>query len=338
MATTSNIEWTEKTWNPVVGCSMCSPGCAQCYAERMSKRLAAMARADLAKGRDPGRKRHYLNVINDKGRFNGVLEPVPEALTAPLAWTKPATVFVNSMSDLFHEKVPFAFVDRVFATMALCPQHTFQVLTKRPERMAEYFMSFDRYAAIQNIVDDSETWDDSPIPTDESAPLISLPLPNVWLGCSPVDQATADAYVPHLLRTPAAVRFLSIEPMLGAIDLLRVNASGFGGHADHKVDCIRKGYWSTNWGFVNHSDMHATYGPLHWVILGCESLPGGRVGRNAEHVNGQMAAVVGQCRAAGVPVFVKQVNVAGRVEHDLAKFPEALRVREYPARVGTVAA
>jgi protein gp37 len=185
MAQTSTIEWTDTTWNPVVGCSKVSPGCAHCYAERMAKRLASMAQSDRDAGRHSGRKAVYLNVINKRGRWNGDVFLLDEALDDPFRWRSPRFVFVNSMSDLFHEQVPDEFVARVFDAMNRCPQHTFQVLTKRPERAASLSPHLK--------------WTD-----------------NIWMGTS-VESALVKARINSLQRTAAKVRFLSVEPLLGPI-------------------------------------------------------------------------------------------------------------------------
>lgn len=165
MATTSSIEWTEVTWNPVTGCTKVSPGCKFCYAEAMSRRLRAM-------GMD-----RYRN------GFEVTLQP--DVVDLPLRWKKPRIVFVNSMSDLFHAEVPLEFLQRVFEVMAAAPQHTFQVLTKRAERL------------------------------EEVAPYLTW-APNIWMGVSVEDQARTSR-IAHLQRVPAAVRFLSVEPLLEAI-------------------------------------------------------------------------------------------------------------------------
>jgi len=185
MANGSRIEWTESTWNPVTGCRKVSAGCANCYAERMSKRLAAMARADEAAGRDPGKKIGYLHVINRDGRWNGDVFLDEGAVNVPRSWRQPRTIFVNSMSDLFHEDVPVEFIGRVFDTMAACPQHVFQVLTKRPERAAE--------------VGGSLPW-----------------TANIWMGTS-VENDAVRHRVRELAKVPAKVRFLSVEPLIGPI-------------------------------------------------------------------------------------------------------------------------
>ncbi len=191
MAQSSAIEWTDATWNPVIGCTKVSDGCKHCYAERMSNRLAAMARGALSQGLNPGRKANYLRVIDRNGRWNRRVFLDEGALGIPHAWKLPRTVFVNSMSDLYHEDVPLSFIQRVFETMNQCPQHIFQILTKRPKRAAAYR-------------DDVE-WTG-----------------NIWIGTS-VESARVTDRVRSLQRIRAAkVRFLSVEPLLGRIPRLPV--------------------------------------------------------------------------------------------------------------------
>lgn len=168
MSTRSNIEWTEMTWNPVTGCTKISQGCKNCYAERMAKRLKAMGSARYRDG------------------FRVTLHP--DLLDVPRRWKKPRTVFVNSMSDLFHEDIPDEYIERVFATMQACAQHTFQVLTKRAERLA------DLGARL--------TWP-----------------PNVWMGVSVEDRRVIQR-IDALRSVPAAVRFLSLEPLIGPLESL----------------------------------------------------------------------------------------------------------------------
>lgn len=188
MADGSKIEWTEATWNPVVGCTKVSAGCKNCYAERLARRLAAMAEGAIAKGRNAGRTANYLAVINGAGRWNNEVFLDDTALDAPISWREPRTIFVNSMSDLFHPDVPLDFIQRVFETMNCCPQHTFQVLTKRPERAFEF-----------------RSW------VDWS--------PNIWMGTSIEDQQVTHRVKP-LQRIPAEIRFLSVEPLIGPIPRL----------------------------------------------------------------------------------------------------------------------
>lgn len=278
----SNIEWTDETWNPVVGCKAVSPGCAHCYAEKMAKRLAAMAEADAAAGKNPGRKAHYQEVIGENGRWNGRAVCVPEALADPLKWKKPRRVFVNSMSDLFHEDVPFDFIDKVFAVMAVADCHTFQVLTKRPDRAVDYLASLSEGYGTGRLMDhaielsgetDVRCFDSviSGVPDKWS----DSPLPNVWIGTSVENQEQADKRIPELLKIPAAVRFLSMEPLLGPVDLQPV---------------IKAGEFKNNQG-IN----------CDWVIVGGESGPGARP-MHPEWVR----SIRDQCQAAGVPFFFKQ--------------------------------
>lgn len=168
MATQSTIEWTEMTWNPVTGCSKVSEGCRHCYAERMAKRLRAMGSARYENG--------FRVTLHD------------DLIDLPRRMRQPRVIFVNSMSDLFHEDVPADFVARVFDTMAACPQHTFQVLTKRSARLREL------------------------------APLLPWP-GNVWMGVSVEDERVLQR-VRDLQEVPAAVRFLSCEPLLGPLNRL----------------------------------------------------------------------------------------------------------------------
>ncbi len=185
----TSIEWTDTTWSPTRGCSRVSEGCVNCYAERMAARFSG-----------PGRPFHGFA---KDGKWTGKVELIPSKLDDPLRWRKPRRVFVNSMSDLFHEALPFDAISEVYARMACSPQHTFQVLTKRPRRRLEY----SRGGMLEAFMGgDHETiW----------------PLPNVWEGVSVEDQATADERIPLLLETPAAVRFVSYEPALGPVDFSR---------------------------------------------------------------------------------------------------------------------
>lgn len=206
----SNIEWTEQTWNPIVGCSRISMGCQNCYAEVMTKRLEAMGQAK------------YAGLLNEQGRFDGVVRFDEESLLIPLKRKKPTTYFVNSMSDLFHESIPDEWIDRVFAVMALSPQHIFQVLTKRADRMREYCRDLKHYrGALSDFWIGDAIHHLAPFITSETlrTARIDKPLPNVWLGVSVENQKAADERIPHLLDTPAAIRFLSCEPLLEEVDI-----------------------------------------------------------------------------------------------------------------------
>lgn len=213
----TNIEWTEQSWNPIVGCSIVSPGCTNCYAMKMAHRLQAMA--DKPRWTKTGvGTAHYAGttkVVNGKAVWTGKLALAPEhVLTAPLRRKKPTTYFVNSMGDLFHEDCSDEWIDKVFAVMALTPQHTFQVLTKRAARMRDWVS-----LPVQNWYDGRAfrvlQASRSISPAHDGCP--RWPLPNVWLGVSCEDQQRYDERKEHLRETPAAVRFFSFEPLLGLI-------------------------------------------------------------------------------------------------------------------------
>src|ERR1044071_2419150 len=202
MSANSSIEWTDRTWNPIRGCSMISPGCKLCYAMKFAHRFSGK-----------GKPYEGLTELGPEGpRWNGKIRLVSEALDQPLRWRKPQRVFVNSMSDLFHEDVPFWFVDQVFGAMAACPEHVFQILTKRPARMAQYLCT-DEKPIIERIEGWSCNLSNSPCAVVEA-----WPLPNVWLGISAENQEYFDSRIDALLKTPAAVRFVSYEPALGPLD------------------------------------------------------------------------------------------------------------------------
>lgn len=319
MSDGTGISWADATWNPVVGCTRVSAGCDNCYAVTMSHRIACMAEADVAAGREPGAKRNYigLTVLNGRGErhFNGVVRCVEEALPLPMKWRKPRRIFVNSMGDLFHRGVPVEFIDRVFAVMALCPQHTFKVLTKRPERMVEYGITSDRKYAIHRAMETMcSTLDDGTIPAKldplngrkfvvprhlwGQAPAyptgLQWPLPNVQLGVSAEDQATWDARVPVLLRCPAAVRIVSCEPLLGPIDMRRELMLDEG-----TVEPV-----------IRSPEWYASQTRIHQVIVGGES------GAKARPFNLQWGIdIIRQCSADGVACWFKQTGAIARVDY-----------------------
>lgn len=202
-STSTSIEWTDATWNPVTGCSKVSEGCRNCYAAALAPRLAAMGQTA------------YTDLPWTKKNAQQNIKLHPDRLAQPLRWAKPRKIFVNSMSDLFHELVPFNFVDQVFAVMALAPRHTFQVLTKRPERMAEYLQDSTRFDNWQHRIEEAAFHLQR---NKDDYPIIEPPLYNVWLGTSVEDQRASDR-IDHLRRTPAAIRFLSCEPLIGPLDL-----------------------------------------------------------------------------------------------------------------------
>lgn len=250
VAQASTIEWTEATWNPVVGCRKVSAGCANCYAERMAKRLAAMAEADAANGRNSGKKAAYRRVINRHGRWNGDVFLDYASVEAPLAWTTPRVIFVNSMSDLFHDDVCEDFIQAVFNVMNRCDRHTFQVLTKRPERARELSSRL--------------TWTD-----------------NIWMGTS-VENKVVTGRVRHLRGTHARVRFLSVEPLLGPIPRLPLTGidwvivGGESGPGARRMDpawvrqirdqCISRGisFFFKQWGGVDKKKTGRTLDGRTW--------------------------------------------------------------------------
>lgn len=189
----SKIEWTDATWNPVSGCTKVSSGCDNCYAERITERF------------------------HGKGSFEEI-KLHPERLDQPLRWKKPRMVFVNSMSDLFHPKIPEDFIAQVFAVMADAQQHIFQILTKRPRRMRGLLARESFWDWVQEDVEEHGSGRELPA-WNMAGEFDFDGLANVWLGVSVEDQKRADLRIPMLLETPAAVRFLSCEPLLGPVDL-----------------------------------------------------------------------------------------------------------------------
>jgi protein gp37 len=289
MGDKSEIEWTDATWNPIVGCSIKSPGCKNCYAMRMARRIELMGTAT-----------HYAGLTDQTKAgpvFNGKLAAAPDhILTAPLRWTKPRKIFVNSMGDLFHESAPDEWIDKVFAVMALCPQHQFQVLTKRAERMRAYMTA--RYTqsriarAAMEAAPLNRTLENAIDFAPREDPAIGFehwPLPNVWLGVSAERQQEADERIPHLLQTPAAVRFVSCEPLLGPIDL-------------------SLGKWV---GLFSGKFDDAPTPQLDWIIVGGESGPGAR----PMHPD-WARSLRDQCQVAGVPFFFKQWGAWWEVDSD----------------------
>ena len=255
---TTKIEWTDRTWNPITGCTKISEGCANCYAERMAKRL--------------GGRCGY-----DKDHPFGITVHNVKKWLEPFKWNYSSNVFVCSMGDLFHEDVPESKIDMVFSIAAVLPQHNFLILTKRPERMFEYFSqsegnlrtkweystrlitgTSDAYNLKKKIIKNF-TYD--------------LPPKNIWLGVTVENQARAEERIPFLLKTPAAHRFISVEPMLGDIDLESWEESG----------CPSE--------FID---------ALDWVICG------GETGHHARPMHPDwVRSLRDQCKSAGVPFFFK---------------------------------
>lgn len=298
MATTTRIEWADATTNTAVGCSHCSPGCDHCYAERFAHRLS----------KHPVAKKVYAGVVDERGKWTGKINSnFSEKMYPHRVPGKGKRVFVGSMTDIFHPNYPAGNRDELFASImadyifANGHGHTFILLTKRPQAMAEYFAAgpetlLRRWGRAGNgwiIVGDgdSETFEEyadaETIPQEMTSPRDNLrqeylwPLPNLWLGVTVCNQEEADAKIPLLLQTPAAKRFVSIEPMLGPVDLTQIKTS----------TCS----WDTLADNVDNE------GPaLNWVICGGETGPGAR----PMHPD-WVRSLRDQCQGAGVPFFFK---------------------------------
>lgn len=322
MSRNSKIEWCEDTWNPFGGCTRVDEGCRNCYAEIMAARFSDQGQwgEGLAQIVTSGGKKDH--------RWTGKTILRPDVLTVPLRWKKPRMIFVNSTSDTFHEGVPAEWLDRLFAVMALCPQHTFQVLTKRPERARAYLTRPDVQVrigldALGLVLDDHATNPRSTLgggivikATDINPGALAVwPLPNVWLGTSVSDQASADKRIPELLACPAAVRFISAEPLLGPV-ILDDMCDG------HKFYDALRGNW---WHDSEPPRIERGKSKLNWVICGGESGPGARVWAGFEDA---ARSLRDQCQAAGVAFFMKQMS--GARKSAMPPIPDDLQVMEFP--------
>ena len=266
----TSIEWTDETWTPFRGCTRVSPGCDNCYAISMAHRFA------WGDGLTRIRKK------DGKVDWSGEVHFIASEVNRPRRWRKPRLVFVCSGSDLFHEKNEFGQIAEVFATMALCAEHTFQCLTKRPLRAAQFY----------RWLEEEREW--------------MLPLPNVWLGVSAEDQQRWDERVPALMQIPAAVRFVSAEPILGPIDMGGVGCAG-----------------------------------LDWLIVGGESGPGARP-LEFDWVE----SLIEQCSLCRIACFVKQLGARPENRGapftprltgkggNMNEWPPDLRIREWPGEMG----
>lgn len=287
------IAWTDETWNPVRGCSLVSAGCAGCYALVMAARFSG-----------PGQPYEGLAVVTDKGpRWTGKVRLVEKHLADPLRWRRPRRVFVNSMSDLFHESLQEKEIGAVFAAMAIARRHTFQVLTKRAWRMRELLGAAGRVTSHAESIASFTLLGANGVFKQAAKELgdtwrVTWPLPNVHLGVSVEDQRNAEERIPELLQVPAAVRFLSVEPMLGPVDLRRwAHPFNKEPHCPWCEDCVGE---TPDWKErteKNHSPL------IHWVICGGESGAGARPFDLRWAIN-----LAAQCKAAGIPFFLKQLG------------------------------
>lgn len=278
MSSNSKIEWTEATWNPIIGCSKCSPGCLNCYAERMAHRLGQIKATPQYAGLTA------CGMWTGETRFN-------REVSSPWRWKKPRRIFVCSMGDLFHESLEHHQIHAVLDIMHHAPQHTYILLTKRPARMKEVLASY---------------------------PLPSASCKNWWFGATVCNQEEADEKIPVLLSIPAAVRWVSVEPMLGPIDLSRY--LGFQHEDELEIENV-----------MPQPDPWAALGmPMHdpwirgldWVVCGGETGPGARP------MDPTWArSLRDQCHRAGTPFFFKKLGYKRET-------PEDLDVREYPGVKG----
>ena len=280
MPDNTKIEWADATVNAINGCSVVSPGCTNCYAMRL---------AGTRLKHHPTRE--GLTTDSKAGPvWNGWVRLIDTALMQPLAWKRPRRIFWNAHGDLFHPAVPDEWIDRVFAVCALTQQHTHMILTKRSARMREYMGNAVGRVGDKIIQMRRERGDYGPIVPVPSIPLGMLwwPLPNVWLGVSVEDQTRADERIPDLLATPAAVRFLSCEPLLGHVDI----ALWMGSPMQIAASYLVRGQFAPGM---------ETLLPIDWVIVGGESGPGAR----PMHPD-WARSIRDQCARAGVPFYFKQ--------------------------------
>jgi len=286
MADKTAIEWTDATWNPTTGCTQVSPGCDHCYALTLSERFRGV----------PG---HYF-----ENGFDVQLRP--DKLDQPLRWKKPRRIFVNSMSDLFHDDIPDEYIAKVFAVMAAAHQHTFQLLTKRHGRMRSLLnnLGFQAMVASEFLYGDL-------IPDTALTPG-PWPLPNVWVGVSVENQQWADIRIPALIDTPAGVRFLSCEPLLGPVDL-----------SAHLPA-------SQSWHHADYGTQYDVETLIDWVIVGGES------GRGARPMDPAWArGIRDDCTSNNIAFHFKQWGAYGpdgrlRPKHDNGRELDGRTWDEFP--------
>lgn len=285
----TDIEWSDFVWNPVRGCSRVSPGCQRCYAERTAARFSG-----------PGQPYEGLiHHVGGKPVWNGNIKLVPDLLEEPLHWKKPRNIFVDSMSDLFHEKVPSDFVGKVFETIACCPQHTFIILTKRPERIAEVLgpRGCGWYAKEGQV---------------------PRPQPNAWIGASVENQEKADERIQHLVDAPSAVRVLSVEPQLGPIELRRNLPR------ERMLRCYKPMIRMLDWIIVGgESGPRARPFELRWGAALVEQAAAHGVPIFVKQMGARPLGYDGKpC-----------VEIRHRKGADMTEWPPELRVREFPGRI-----
>ena len=291
MADGTGIEWTDATWNPVTGCTLWSEGCRHCYAKFQAWPRLAASPQTVYFGRP------FENVAVHDVR-----------LDQPLRWTRPRRIFVNSLSDLFHQDVPFEFIDKVFAVMAMTPHHTYQILTKRAKRMHQYLTARRGEGNTQDTTAECVGTIYArpghfmlnligPVPRAkllDGRTLPAWPLPNVWLGVSIEDQDAADERIGFLLQSPAAIHWISAEPLLRPLDIRPFLAHDYSEWQPTGEPCAVCGVYTNG--------MHHPYAVgLDWVVVGGES------GTKARPMHPEWArSLRDQCTAADVPFLFKQ--------------------------------
>lgn len=284
---TTPIAWTGKTWNPVRGCSKVSPGCDHCYGLGMARRFCNTVN---------GKPGPYAGLVGPDGEWAGKAVMVPEHLADPLKLRKPSVIFVNSMSDLFHETLTNEEIAAVFGVMAACPKHVFQVLTKRPERALEWFEWIEtrkHMVPLETVYFSADARTSIRL-LKENCPERSWPLSNVHLGVTVEAQAQAKR-IDTLAKIPAALRFVSFEPLLEPLLVA------------------------------------SRLKQVQLAIIGCESGPHRRP-CEIEWVSD----LADQCEDALINCFVKQVSLSGRVSHDPREWPPELRVRQLPPTLSSI--
>ncbi len=334
----TKIQWTEETWNPIQGCFKVSPGCKNCYAIRQVLRLKDNPNQKI--------KNRYFNIVNDSPNWTGEVGFDEEVLLQPLKRRKPTTYFI-SLSDLFYDKRPYEHIDLVFSVMAATPQHTYQILTKYPERMLAWFSRLKKAAEGYRPTTVCQTFSESDFLNlrwmiwrygmGPAFPHGAWPLPNVQLGVSVEDQQYADERIPMLLRTPAALRFVSYEPALAEVNFTkfltpRDSDNPNSGSEHSRIDGEDTPESLIPTGPANAEAVAKKVAAIQqgaerrgvgidWVIVGGESGPGARPLDIA-----WARSAVKQCKAADVPCFVKQLGAnpvvdAGRQHHyDFGEF------------------
>jgi protein gp37 len=288
-----------ETWNPIIGCSKISEGCKECYAEKMARRLKAISQVGRQAALGP-----YSEVITF-GKWNGKTHLVESALEKPFHWKQPRAIFVCSMSDLFHENTPFEWIDKVITCAALSPKHIFIVLTKRPERMLEYFnrpledivpkledACYEMGIAVDDDPDSPPCFIHNRCYGHTAKETTGWPLSNLWIGVTCENQEQADKRIPILLQIPAKVRFVSAEPLLGPISFRQIHWTIPNTEKDYFILDSLEGTLFTKGDSKN----------LNWVISGPENGPGKRPMQEE-----WIRDIYNQCHDAGVPFFDKRL-------------------------------